>query len=82
MSLENFIIVVFVGGLAGWLSGVLTKGSGFGLLGNVIVGIVGAILAHFLFGLLGIRAHRLTGQIVFTLLGAIGFAFLLRRIKR
>jgi uncharacterized membrane protein YeaQ/YmgE (transglycosylase-associated protein family) len=53
--------VVLIGILAGWLAGQITKGSGFGLLGDLIVGILGSLLGSFLFGLLGIFASGLPG---------------------
>jgi uncharacterized membrane protein YeaQ/YmgE (transglycosylase-associated protein family) len=43
--------VVLVGILAGWLAGQITKGRGFGILGNLIVGILRSLLGSFLFGL-------------------------------
>ncbi|HTB80302.1 MAG TPA: GlsB/YeaQ/YmgE family stress response membrane protein [Opitutaceae bacterium] len=82
MSLESLLIFLLVGALAGWLSGLITKGSGFGLLGNVLVGIVGAFLGGFLFRLLGIVAYGLLGQIIFAVIGALIFLYLLRFIKK
>eukprot|EP01035_Chromulina_nebulosa_P047889 gene47889-64952_t len=57
MSLTHFLTFLLIGGLAGWLTGLITKGRGFGFAGNIIVGIVGAFLARFVFGLL--RHRRL-----------------------
>ena len=82
MSLSYFLTFLLVGALAGWLCGVLTKGSGFGAAGNVIVGIVGAFLGNFCFSLLGIYAASLLGHLVFALAGALLFVWLLRFIKR
>lgn len=55
--------VVLIGILAGWLAGQITKGSGFGWLGDLIVGILGSLLGSFLFGLLGIFAYGLLGRL-------------------
>lgn len=82
MSLSNFLLALCLGALSGWLSGVLSKGSGFGLVGNVVVGVIGAILAHFLFGLVGIRATSLLGQALFMVAGAVLLGYLLRTLKR
>jgi uncharacterized membrane protein YeaQ/YmgE (transglycosylase-associated protein family) len=77
----NFILFLVVGGLAGWCAGLLTKGSGFGVLGNVIVGIVGAFLGGLCFRLLGIVAYGLIGQFIFAVIGALLFIWLLGFIK-
>jgi uncharacterized membrane protein YeaQ/YmgE (transglycosylase-associated protein family) len=82
MSLADFITFLLIGAFAGWLSGVITKGSGFGALGNILVGIVGAFLGSLVFGILGIYAGGLLGRIIFATLGAILFVWLLRFIKK
>jgi len=51
--MENLIIAIVTGMLAGWLAGVIMKGSGFGLLGNLIVGVLGAVIGTWLFRVLG-----------------------------
>jgi uncharacterized membrane protein YeaQ/YmgE (transglycosylase-associated protein family) len=52
MSLETLIIWLVIGAIAGWLAGVIVKGYGFGLVGNIVVGILGAIFGGWLFGAL------------------------------
>jgi len=74
--------VVLIGILAGWLAGQITKGSGFGLLGDLIVGILGSLLGSFLFGLCGIVAFSLIGRLVMAVLGAIVLLWLIRKIKK
>jgi uncharacterized membrane protein YeaQ/YmgE (transglycosylase-associated protein family) len=74
--------VVLIGILAGWLAGQITKGSGFGLLGDLIVGILGSLLGSFLFGLLGIVAYGLLGRLAMAVIGAIVLLWLIRRIKK
>ena len=49
---------LIIGGVAGFLAGLVMKGRGMGILANVIVGIVGAVLGGYLFGLLGLTAGR------------------------
>jgi uncharacterized membrane protein YeaQ/YmgE (transglycosylase-associated protein family) len=71
-----------IGGIAGWLAGKITRGSGFGLLGDIIVGVVGALLGGFLFGLLGLASFSLLGSLVTATVGAIVFLFLVRTLKR
>ena len=82
MTFQAFLTFLILGALAGWLSGVICKGKGFGLAGNMIVGIVGAFLGSFIFGLLGISAHNFLGQLIFAVLGALLFLWLLRFIRK
>ncbi|TWU28141.1 GlsB/YeaQ/YmgE family stress response membrane protein [Bythopirellula polymerisocia] len=79
MSLLWFILI---GVLAGWLAGVLMKGGGFGLLGDLILGIIGAILGGFVFRLLGFESTGMLGSLITATVGAILFIALLRVIKR
>jgi uncharacterized membrane protein YeaQ/YmgE (transglycosylase-associated protein family) len=58
------------------------EGGGFGLLGDLVVGIVGAVLGGFLFGLLGISSGGLIGSLITATVGAIVLIFLVRLIKR
>ncbi|QYM77778.1 GlsB/YeaQ/YmgE family stress response membrane protein [Horticoccus luteus] len=81
MSARAFLTFLVIGLLAGWISGLITKGRGFGLAGNLIVGVVGAFLGGFCFGLLGLTAHNFIGQLVFAIAGAVLFSYLLRFIK-
>jgi uncharacterized membrane protein YeaQ/YmgE (transglycosylase-associated protein family) len=82
MNLANVIIFLLIGGIAGWLAGVITKGSGFGVAGNIVVGIVGAFLGGFCFGLLGIVAYGFIGRLIFAVLGALLFTWLLRYVRK
>ena len=82
MSLVGFVSFLLIGALAGWLSGVIVKGRGFGALGNILVGVVGAFLGGFVLGILGIHASGLLGQLIFATLGALLLVWLLRFIKR
>jgi uncharacterized membrane protein YeaQ/YmgE (transglycosylase-associated protein family) len=82
MTLAGFILFLVIGGLAGWLAGVISKGSGYGLVGNVIVGIVGAFLGGLCFSLLGIVAYGFLGRLIFAVLGALLFSWLLGFIRK
>src|SRR5437764_11853705 len=70
------------GVLAGWLARQLMKGGGFGLLGDLIVGVIGAFLGGWLFGVLGISAGGLIGSLITATIGAIVLLFLIRLVKR
>jgi uncharacterized membrane protein YeaQ/YmgE (transglycosylase-associated protein family) len=54
MSVEGLLIVCLIGGIAGWLAGLVVKGYGFGVLGNIVIGIIGAFVGSWLLGRLGI----------------------------
>jgi uncharacterized membrane protein YeaQ/YmgE (transglycosylase-associated protein family) len=82
MTLQSFLVFLILGALAGWISGLIAKGRGFGLPGNIIVGIVGAFLGGFVFRVLGISAYTFLGQLIFAVLGALLFLWLLRFIRK
>ena len=54
MSAEALLIMLIVGAVAGWLAGQIVRGMGFGLIGNIVVGIVGALVAGWLLPRIGI----------------------------
>ena len=82
MSPRGLVYILLVGALAGWISGLIIKGKGFGPIGNVIVGVIGAFLADYVFGVLGIHASGLVGQLFFAVVGALVFVYLLKFIKQ
>ncbi|HSS50803.1 MAG TPA: GlsB/YeaQ/YmgE family stress response membrane protein [Thermoanaerobaculia bacterium] len=79
----NFIWFILIGLVAGWLAGQVMKGGGYGVIGDIIVGILGALLGGWLFGVLGIGAGGgLIGSLIVAFIGACILIFLLRLIKR
>ena len=79
----EILVTLLIGALAGWLGSVLYKGSGLGLIGNIIVGIAGSFLGYWLLGKLGLSLG--TGWVAAILTGAIGaiiILFLLNLIIR
>lgn len=83
MSLESLIWFLLIGLIAGWLAGRVMRGGGFGLVGDMIVGVIGALLGGWLFGKLGISAGGgLIGAIITAFVGAVVLILLLRLIKR
>lgn len=67
---------ILLGMLAGWLAGQFWKGGGFGLLGNLIVGVVGSVLGSFAASLLSIQATGTLGNLIISVLGALLFLWL------
>jgi len=79
----DFIWLMLVGLVAGWLAGVLVKGGGFGMLGDIVVGILGALVGGFLFRTLGLSAGGgFLGSIFVATVGAIVLIVVLRIIKK
>lgn len=74
MTATSFIILLIIGAIAGWLAGLIVRGFGFGLVGNIVVGIIGALLAGWLLPALGVGftlGNPLVTSIVYALIGAI-----------
>jgi len=67
----NFILFLIIRALAGWLAGQIMKGRGFGVIGNILVGVVGAFIGGFLFRVLGFAAFGLIAQLIMATIGAI-----------
>jgi len=80
--MTDLIYFVLIGLAAGWLGGQLMKGRSFGLLGNLVVGIIGAILGGFLFRLVGLAATGLLGSLICATVGAIVLLWLLQQFRR
>lgn len=66
----SIIAFLAIGALAGWLAGNLMKGGGFGLVVNMVVGIIGAVIGGLVFGFLGLSSTGLIGSIVTSTVGA------------
>lgn len=80
MSLVWFILI---GICAGWLAGQIMKGGGYGLIGDLVVGVIGALLGGFLFSSAGVSAGGgIIGSLIVATIGAIVLIFILRLIKR
>lgn len=82
MDISDLILLLAIGAVAGWLAGKLMRGGGFGLLGNIAVGIIGAVIGKFVFGLLGITASGLIGSIITATAGAALLLFLVDLVKK
>lgn len=81
--MEGILIWLIVGGIAGWLAGMIMKGSGQGLLMNIIIGIVGAVIGGWVFNALGVLSSSgLLGSIITATIGAIILLALLRLLKK
>ena len=82
ISNEGIIVILFVGLVAGWLAGKIVRGTGFGLIGDILVGIAGALVASFLFPKLGIHLGTgLISQIIYSAIGAIVLLLVVRLVR-
>jgi uncharacterized membrane protein YeaQ/YmgE (transglycosylase-associated protein family) len=83
MAMESILIFLLVGAIAGWLAGLIVRGAGFGLIGDIVIGIVGAFIAGWLFPRLGIHLIAgLVGEIVDATIGAVILLLVIRLIRR
>jgi uncharacterized membrane protein YeaQ/YmgE (transglycosylase-associated protein family) len=82
MSNESILVILFVGLIAGWLAGKVVRGTGFGLIGDLIVGIAGALVASLLFPRLGIHLGTgLISEIIYSAIGAIVLLLIVRLLR-
>ena len=83
MTIEALIIWLIVGGVAGWLAGIVVKGFGFGLIGNIIVGIVGAFIAGWLLPRIGIAiGGGIVAAIINATIGAVLLLVIIGFVRR
>jgi uncharacterized membrane protein YeaQ/YmgE (transglycosylase-associated protein family) len=78
----GLIYWVVVGLIAGWLAGRVMKGGGYGLLVDIVLGILGAIVGGWVFGLLGLHAGGLIGSIIVAFVGAVILVWITRLLKK
>lgn len=82
MSGESLIVILFVGLVAGWLAGKVVRGAGFGIIGDIVIGIIGAFIAAWLFPRLGIHiGSGLISEIIYSAIGAILLLLVVRLIR-
>ena len=82
VSSEGILVILFVGLIAGWLAGKVVRGTGFGLIGDLIVGIAGALIASLLFPRLGIHLGTgLISEIIYSAIGAVVLLLIVRLLR-
>ncbi|HEY5829167.1 MAG TPA: GlsB/YeaQ/YmgE family stress response membrane protein [Hyphomicrobiaceae bacterium] len=79
---ESVLAWIIIGAIAGWLAGLLVKGYGFGLIGNIVIGILGAGIAGILAPRLGLYTASTGSNIVAATLGALILLFLIGLVRR
>lgn len=82
MSTENLLLFLVIGVVAGFLAGKIMRGAGYGLVGDLIVGVIGSFIGVWVFGLLGIAAGGILGLLVASVVGALLLLYVLRLVKK
>jgi uncharacterized membrane protein YeaQ/YmgE (transglycosylase-associated protein family) len=82
LSNESIIVILFVGLVAGWLAGKIVRGTGFGIIGDILVGVAGALIASLLFPRLGIHLGTgIVSEIIYSAIGAIILLLIVRLVR-
>jgi uncharacterized membrane protein YeaQ/YmgE (transglycosylase-associated protein family) len=82
MSNESLLVILFVGLVAGWLAGQVVRGTGFGIIGDILVGIAGALVASLLFPKLGLHlGSGLVSEIIYSAIGAVLLLLIVRLLR-
>ena len=80
--MSSWIWFIIIGIAAGFLAGLIMKGRGFGLILNLIIGIVGSVLGGWIFSFLGIGSTGLIGALICAVVGAVVLLFIISFFKR
>ena len=80
MTFEQLCILLVVGAIAGWVAGLILRRRGFGLIGNLIIGVLGSFLGRFLLSLIGFSANTVLASVITAVLGALLLLWLLAYI--
>jgi len=83
ISAEGLLVILLIGAIAGWLAGQIVQGTGFGLIGDILIGIVGALIASLLFPRVGIHLGTgIVAEIIAATLGAVILLIVMRLVRR
>jgi uncharacterized membrane protein YeaQ/YmgE (transglycosylase-associated protein family) len=82
MDTQSLIVFLIIGVVAGFLAGKIMKGGGFGLVGDLVLGVIGAFVGGWVFGLLGILPVGILGTLISATVGAVLLLYLIRLVKK
>jgi len=82
MNITGLLVALLIGAIAGFLAGQIVKGHGLGMLGNIVVGILGALVFGFLFGNFNLLSSPILNEIVGGTVGAVILLLLIGFIKK
>jgi len=80
--MDGWLWFLVVGLVVGWLAGLIMKGRGFGVVGDIVVGVIGAVFGAWLFRVIGLTAYGFAGSLAMALVGSIAFLALISVVKR
>ena len=81
-NVTYWVWFLFIGGVIGWLAGIIVRGRGFGIIGDVVIGIVGAMLGGWMAGAIGLSTGSSAGAFLLALVGAVVLVGLTRLVVR
>src|SRR5262245_33434064 len=84
MNTESWLVTLAIGALVGWLAGLFLRGSGYGILGNIVVGLLGAVIGNWLFRALHVSlalGNVLVERIIIALIGAFLLMFVISLLR-
>lgn len=81
MSIGHLLLFLALGIAAGFLAGKIMKGSGYGLIGDLVVGVIGSFIGVWIFGLLGISSGGILGLLIASVVGALILLYVIRLVK-
>ena len=84
LTINQLVVILVIGLIAGWLAGRIMKGSGYGLIGDLVIGIIGGFIGTWLWGVLHLPVivNFWVNAIVSSTVGAVILLFVLRLIKK
>jgi uncharacterized membrane protein YeaQ/YmgE (transglycosylase-associated protein family) len=85
LDMQSILTIIIVGGIAGWLAGLIVRGYGLGLVGNVVVGVVGGFLSHWLLPMVTtftIGDNRIVNEVIYCLIGAVILLLLVGLVRK
>ena len=81
-TIGYWVWFLFIGGVIGWLAGLIVRGRGFGIIGDIVIGIVGAMFGGWLAGVFGLYTGSSIGAFLMALVGAVVLVGLTRFVER
>ena len=81
-SVTYWVWFLFIGGVIGWLAGIIVRGRGFGIIGDVVIGIVGAMFGGWMAGVIGLSTNSSTDALLLAFTSAVVFVILTRFFAR
>jgi uncharacterized membrane protein YeaQ/YmgE (transglycosylase-associated protein family) len=83
MDLMSILVLLIIGAIAGWLAGLIVRGGGFGLIGDMLVGVVGAFVAGAILPRIGVSfGGGVLGAILGATIGAVILLLIVRLVRR